>query len=36
MKMRIDYNRDPIPPLAEADASWADETLIAHGARSVH
>jgi hypothetical protein len=35
-QMRIDYNRDPVPPLAEADASWADEWLIARGARSPH
>jgi Protein of unknown function (DUF4058) len=35
-QMRIDYNRDPILPLSEADASWADEWLIAQGARSPH
>jgi hypothetical protein len=35
-QMRIDYNRDPVPPLAEADASWADEWLIARGVRSAH
>ena len=35
-QMRIDYNRDPIPPLTAADATWADEWLIARGARSAH
>ena len=34
--MRIDYNPDPVPALIESDARWADEWLIARGARSAH
>jgi len=33
-QLRIDYNREPVPPLAADDASWANEWLIARGARS--
>ena len=35
-QMRIDYNRGPVPPLAETDASWVDEWLITRGVRSAH
>ena len=31
--MRIDYNREPVPPLDEKTASWAHELLIAAGLR---
>lgn len=31
--LRIDYRGDPVPPLAEADASWADALLRAAGRR---
>jgi hypothetical protein len=36
LNMRIDYNRGPVPPLAETDASWVDEWLITRGVRSAH
>jgi hypothetical protein len=35
-QMRIDYNREPVPPLTQEDASWADDRLIAQGVRTKH
>jgi len=32
--LRIDYNREPLTPLTADEASWANEWLIARGARS--
>ncbi|MGE0711471.1 MAG: DUF4058 family protein [Planctomycetota bacterium] len=32
--LRLDYGRDPDPPLSGEDAAWADELLRARGARS--
>lgn len=29
----IDYNKDPIPPLGEKEAAWADELLRKAGKR---
>jgi len=31
--MRIDYTRNPVPPLADADAAWADALLQEQGLR---
>jgi len=31
--LRIDYRRDPVPPLSGDDAEWASGLLAAHGAR---
>lgn len=31
--LSIDYRADPVPPLAEADSSWADGLLRAAGLR---
>jgi len=29
--LRLDYSQLPVPPLAEADASWARALITAHG-----
>jgi hypothetical protein len=34
--MRIDYNQDPVPALAEEDSKWAAERLIERGVRTRH
>ena len=31
--IRIDYNREPVPPFDEKTADWAHELLIATGLR---
>ena len=31
--MRIDYTREPVPLLSDADATWADELLRSQGLR---
>lgn len=31
--MRIDYTREPVPPLSDADAAWADALLRSQGLR---
>ena len=33
LEMAIDYNREPVPPLSEADAAWANELLQQQGLR---